>query len=78
MDVESFIAVYDETEATATVEVVENSKNMASDNLEDKVTKEKDEEDDSLTVVSEPRSVELAENERQDTLVLLNANVTLN
>ena len=51
---------------------------MASDNLEDKVTKEKDEEDDSLPVVSEPRSVELAENERQDTLVLLNANVTLN
>ena len=67
----------DET-AEDTVEVVGDPQDVASDNLNNKVTKEKDEGDDSLPVVSEPRSVELAENERQDTLVLLNANVTLN
>ena len=67
----------DET-AEDTVKVVGDPQDVASDNLNNKVTKEKDEGDDSLPVVSEPRSVELAENERQDTLVLLNANVMLN
>ena len=67
----------DET-AEDTVKVVGDPQDVASDNLNNKVTKEKDEGDDSLPVESEPRSVELAENERQDTLVLLNANVMLN
>ena len=64
--------------AEDTVEVVGDPQDVASDNLNNKVTKEKDEGDDSLPVVSEPRSVEIAEDERHITLVLLDAIVMLN
>ena len=54
VDVESFIAVYGETVAKASVDVVSDPEDAASNNLNDKVTEEKDEGDDSLPVVKEP------------------------
>ena len=47
VDVESFIAVYDKTMAEA--DVVEDSKDITGDNLEDKVNNERNERDDSYT-----------------------------
>ena len=40
--------------AKASVDVVEDSKDITGDNLEDKVNKERDERDESLPVVKEP------------------------
>ena len=54
MDVETFIAVNGETAAKASVDVVSDPEDAASNNLNDKVTEEKDEGDDSLPVVKEP------------------------
>ena len=49
VDIESFIAVYGETVAKASVDVVEDSKDITGDNLEDKVNNERNERDDSYT-----------------------------
>ena len=46
---ESFIAVNDETEAEAGVDIVEDLEDLANDNLEDKVNNERNERDDSYT-----------------------------
>ena len=46
---ESFIAVFDETAAKASVDIVEDLEDLANDNLEDKVNNERNERDDSYT-----------------------------
>ena len=53
VDVETFIAINGETAAKASVDVVSDPEDAASNNLTDKVTEEKDEGDDSLPVVKE-------------------------
>ena len=40
---ESFIAVFDETAAKASVDIVEDLEDLANDNLEDKVNNERNE-----------------------------------
>jgi len=46
---ESFTAVFDETAVKASVDIVEDLKDLANDNLEDKVNNERNERDDSYT-----------------------------
>ena len=78
VDMESFIAVNDETEAEAGVDIVEDLEDILSNNLEDKVNKERNERDDSYTSSVGTRASEIAVDERPIPLVLLDANVELN
>ena len=52
---ESFIAVFDETAAKASVDIVEDLEDLANDNLEDKVNNEMNERDDSYTSSAETK-----------------------
>ena len=73
---ESFIAVYDKTMAEA--DVVEDSKDITGDNLEDKVNNERNERDDSYTSSEETKVSEIAKDGRQYILLFLDAIVALN
>ena len=52
---ESFIAVFDETAAKASVDIVEDLEDLANDNLEDKVNNERNERDDSYISSAETK-----------------------
>ena len=75
VDVESFIAVNDETKAEAGVDIFEDLEDILSDNLEDKVN---DERNERMILIPVARASEIAVDKRPIPLVLLNANVELN